>query len=198
MREEIILIGPMCAGKSSVAIAVARSLSLLNYPIDRIKWYYRFKNGYNLVYGTEVLRTKGFEALLSYSEDFFSVKELRVMLDDFAGGVFDFGASHSYCPDEGRFGELQKLLSNFRNVVLLLPCADVDHSIDVLSERIRRRYTETERSKEIVESYIAMNRKFVCHSSNSALATHTVYTDGKSVEEVAAIVLRLAGYDSTG
>ncbi len=189
MRDDIILIGPMCAGKSSVAIVLARKLSCLTYPVDRIKWYYRFKNKYDLALGTQILRTQGFEALLDYSEKFFSILELRALLDEFRGGVIEFGASHTYCPDRHRLDEMQLLLAPFRNVVLLLPSPVPERTIEVLTRRIRDRYTESQRSVDTIESYVAMNKKFVQDKSTATLAKHTVYTDGKSIEEVAAAVL---------
>ena len=95
MRDEIILIGPMCSGKSSVALYLAETLSILNYPIDRIKWYYRFKNGYDLSRGTKILRSQGFMALLNYFEPYFSLRDIELILNEFRGGIFDFGASRA-------------------------------------------------------------------------------------------------------
>ncbi len=198
MRDEIILIGPMCSGKSSVALCLAETLSILSYPIDRIKWYYRFKNGYNLAHGTRILRTDGFGALLDYAEQYFALSELAIVLNEFRGGVFDFGASHSYYADPAQLERAVNLLAPFRNVVLLQPSPNPDECIDILSQRIRQRYTENQRTPEIVESYVAANTQFVRHRSNRILAKHVVNTNGKSIEEVSCAIVNLTSCAAVG
>jgi hypothetical protein len=194
MRDEIILIGPMCSGKSSVALCLAETLSVLNYPIDRLNWYYRFKNGYNLAYGTRILRKDGFSALLEYAEEYFTLTELGIVLDEFKGGIFDFGASHSYYSDATELEKAREVLAPFKNVVLLQPSSDTQECISILSQRIRERYAENQRSPEIVDSYIAANNRFVKHKSNRILAKHVVYTNGKSIEEVAQSIVRVTSF----
>jgi hypothetical protein len=194
MRNEIILIGPLCSGKTSVALYLAEALSIRNYPVDRIKWYYRFKNGYDLATGTKILRTQGFAALLDYAYPYFSLKDIQLLLDEFRNGVVDFGASHSYYENEDLLREAVKMLAPFPNVVLLLPSADVEESIRTLRQRIRERYSGGQRSKEVVQSYVDANERFVRHGSNAALAKHVVYTQSKSIKEVGNEVLWLTGY----
>jgi hypothetical protein len=196
MRKEIILIGPLCSGKSSVALFLAEKLNILNYPIDRIKWYYRFKNGYNLSKGTKILRNQGFMALLEYSEPFFCLKEIEISLNEFRGGVFDFGASHSYFTDNDLLKKASKLLEPFKNVVLLQPSPDKQECIKVLSERIRQRYTENQRSERTIESYVKANEYFINHKSNSILSKHVIYTYSKSIEDVGNEILKITKYNS--
>ena len=95
-REEIILVGPMGVGKTTLALHLSEKLGLLNFPIDRLKWYYRFKNGYDLAKGTKILKESGFQELANYFTDYFGNAELAEILNEFRGGIFDFGASHSH------------------------------------------------------------------------------------------------------
>jgi hypothetical protein len=195
MRHEVVLIGPLAAGKTSVALYVSARLRIPNYPLDRIKWYYRFKNGYDLASGTATLRSAGFGALLEYAEPFFTPTDLETFLNEFHDGVIDFGASQSVVDDPDLFSKTQRILQPFQNVILLLPSPDVATSIRVLSERIRNRYTDNERTPDVVQSYIDVNRHFIQNDSNQRLAKHTVYTNGKSVVETGEEVIAISKQD---
>ncbi|MEA2236306.1 MAG: hypothetical protein QOC81_1030 [Thermoanaerobaculia bacterium] len=198
MRNEIVLIGPLSAGKTSVALYVSTRLRKPNYPLDRIKWYYRFRNGYDLARGTVILRSAGFAALLEYAKPYFSMTDLKRFLEEFKGGVIDFGASHSVFEDRGSLWEAQHILKPFINVVLLLPTPDPHLNISILSERIRQRYSERERTLHIIESYVDVNKRFVLSPSNATLAKHTVYTEGKTVEETGEEVIAKCGLTPIG
>lgn len=193
MRNDIVLIGPLSAGKTTVALYVSARLQQPNFPLDRIKWYYRFKNGYDLARGTVILRTEGFAALLDYAKSYFSMADLECFLNEFRSGVIDFGASHSVFDDSAAMRDAERILSPFANVVLLLPTPDPDRNIEILSDRIRQRYSDRERDARIVESYVEVNRRFVMSPSNTLLARHTVYTYGKSVEKTGEEVMAVCG-----
>lgn len=197
MRSDIILIGPLAAGKTSVALYLSARLRIPNYPLDRIKWYYRFRNGYDLARGTVVLRTEGFKALMEYAKPFFTLMDLQRFLVEFQDGIIDFGASQSVFEDPESLEGARRVLLPFKNVVLLLPSPDSEASIEVLSRRIRERYGEQERSPKIVESYVTVNREYVLNPSNTILAKHIVYTEHKSVEETGEEVLALIGRNLT-
>jgi hypothetical protein len=194
MRDDIVLIGPLSAGKTSVALYLSERLSLLYYPMDRIKWYYRFKNGYDIARGTKILRTYGFAALLKYASPFFSLKDIENFLNEFSGGILDFGASQSFFDDDNLLAEASRILQPFRNIVLLLPSPNLEESIEVLSQRIRERYREKERTPEVVKSYVDVNRQFVLHKSNSLIAKYVVYTGGKNIEETGEEIINVTGY----
>lgn len=128
IRDEIILVGPMGVGKTTLALHLSEKLGLLNYPIDRLKWYYRFKKGYNLAKGTNILKEKGFQELANYFNDYFDNNDLAQILDEFRGGIFDFGASHSHYDNYSDLLEAKRILAPFPNVILLLPTDDFNRN----------------------------------------------------------------------
>jgi hypothetical protein len=192
--NDIVLIGPLACGKTSLALDLSEGLHIPNYPMDRIKWYYRFRNGYDIAKGTRILREKGFRHLLEYSYPYFSIGDIRVFLEDFKGGIIDFGGSQSYYPDDVNMSKAREIFAPFRNVVLILPSPDEDECIRILSQRIRNRYNPLERTDRVVESYIAMNREFIVHPSNRILSKFVVYTEGKTVRNAADEILELTGW----
>jgi hypothetical protein len=195
IRDEIVLIGPLAAGKTSVALRVSAIMGIPNFPLDRIKWFYRFRNGYDLARGTAILRTKGFGALLEYATPYFTPRDLKSFLDTFRNGVIDFGANQTVFSDLKAFNETTEILAPFRNIILLLPSPDAAESSCVLTQRIRERYTDIERAPEVVESYIHVNHRFLTAASNFALAKQVVYTLGRTVEQTAEEVITRCGFD---
>jgi deoxyadenosine/deoxycytidine kinase len=188
-RTEIILIGPMGVGKTTLALHLSEKLGVLNYPVDRLKWYYRFKNGYDLAKGTRILRTSGFLELNKYFHDYFGTAELAQLLDEFRGGIFDFGASHSHFESKDELHAAMRVLASFRNIIQLLPTADFDTNCQILDERIAKRYEDVEWKREVLDSYFKQNRIFLKSGSYSALARALVYTDGKTIEQVGDEIL---------
>ncbi len=179
----------MGVGKTTLALHLSEKLGILNYPVDRLKWYYRFKNGYNLAKGTKILMTSGFHELCNYFNDYFNNNDLAAILDEFKGGIFDFGASHSHFENENELQEAKKILDPFRNIIQLLPSDNFAINCKVLDERIRKRYEDVEWKREVLETYIEQNRIFLLSNSYSSLAKETIYTEGKTIEQVGEEIL---------
>jgi hypothetical protein len=161
--------------------------------MDRVKWYYRLRNGYDIARGAQILREEGFRAHQEYSRRYFSVRDVRAFLTDFTGGVIDFGGSHSYYPDPGTMHEACRMFAPFRNVTLLVPSPDIDECVSILRERLWRRYAPIERDCKTVASCVDMNYEFIVHESNRLPAKHVVYTNGMTVADVGEQIIHLAG-----
>ena len=196
MRDDVMLIGPLLAGKTSVALYLSATLGLPNYPLDKLKWYYRLKNGYNLARGVHIRQSAGFGAHLEYARRFFSLSDLADCLARFRGGIIDFGASHSVFDDPEQLAAAKAILSLFRNVMLVMPSPDINEAAEILGERIRNRYRFSDLSDAIIESYVEMNRRFIVSESNRCLARYCIYTREKTVEDVGDEIASLAGYES--
>ena len=193
-REEIILVGPMGVGKTTLALHLSEKLGLLNFPVDRLKWYYRFKNGYDLAKGTKILKESGFQELANYFTDYFGNAELAEILNEFRGGIFDFGASHSHYENYNDLLEAKRILAPFNNIIQLLPTNDFKTNCEILDKRISKRYEDIEWKKEVLSSYIQQNRVYLLSNSYSSLAKTTIYTEGKTIEQVGEEILKNANF----
>jgi shikimate kinase len=181
MKADIILIGPIGTGKTTVGALLADRLSLPQYSMDELRWDYYKEIGYD-------------EELVKYkqeAEDFWGVQQywkpfeayaVERLLSAHSQCVIDFGAGHSVYEDTALFQRVQQALAPYPNVFLLLPSANKDESVQILNER----------NDNLPEGIRNINEHFVRHSSNYELAKVTVYTQGKTPEETCSEILRLS------
>lgn len=182
MRNDVALIGPIRAGKSTVAALLADSLGVPLVSVDELRSEYYAELGYDEAHATELRESEGLPGLYEYWKP-FEAHAVERALAEHSGCVFDFGAGHSVFEDSRFFGRVERALARVGFVVLLLPSPDPGASIRSLAERLPRE----------IEGVAALNEHFVKHPSSARLATHTVYTEGKTPEDVRDEVLALVG-----
>ena len=56
-------------------------------------------------------------------------------MEEFKNSIIDFGAGHSFFPNETHFEEVSEALKPFPNVILLLPCKNKEESLRICNER---------------------------------------------------------------
>lgn len=183
----LVLIGPMHAGKSTVAGLVAGRLGVRRVAMDEVRWEYYAEIGYDEGRAQEIAGREGFEGLYRYWKP-FEAHAVERLIADVAGErcVVDFGAGHSVYEDERLFERVRAALRPCR-VVLLLPSSDEGESVRILTERRDAAYPE------MAGRPAGMNEHFVRHPSNRRLADVVVYTGGRTPEETTEEVVRVAG-----
>lgn len=186
MPEDVVLIGPIGVGKSTVAALLADALGVPLCSIDDLRSVYYPEIGYDEAYADALRRSEGLLGLYRYWKP-FEVHAVERALAEHSGCVFDFGAGHSVFEDSELFARVRRALAGVRFVVLLVPSPDPEVSIQALLDRL----------PADPEGVVALNEHFVRHPSNTRLATHTVYTEGKTPEEVRDEIVALvkAGTD---
>lgn len=180
MPSDIILIGPIGAGKSTVGSLLANQLSLPQCSMDEHRWAYYSEIGYSEELAKHKREAGGFWEVYQYWKPFEAYAVER-LLSEHQNCVFDFGAGHSVYEDLPLFQKVQRVLTPYSNIVLLLPSSDLDESVQILNER----------NEYMPDGRLNINEHFVRHPSNYELATFTVYTKAKRPEETCSEVLRL-------
>lgn len=180
-RDEIILIGPVGAGKSTIGALLATALGLPQVSLDDIRFDYFRELGYDEAFGRRLREEEGFPALVNYWKPFEAHAVERVVADH-RDCVFDFGAGYTVHEDPVLFERVRMALAPFRNVVLLLPDPEVATSQAIM---------------ESYDPYVARDREinlhFLSHPSNKLLAKQVVYWRGLTPEQTRDKVLAALG-----
>ena len=181
MNSEIILIGPIGSGKTTIAELLYSRTMLPHRSMDLLRWDYFEEIGYDRHIANETFHREGFWGLYRYWKP-FEAHAVKRLLEDFKECVFDFGGSQSVYEDNELFEQVRGLLEPYPHVVLLMPTSDKDESIRILHAR----------NTYVSDDQWAVNEHFIRHHSNYDLAKHIVYTEGKTPEDTSAEVLQWA------
>ncbi len=178
----VILIGPVNAGKSTIAVLLADHLRVSRASLDEVCWdYFQQEADYDEAVARQHFERGGQTRALEYVIQFYPGAVERIVAG-YPKSVIELGAGHSVYDDANQLARVKGTLSPYPNVVLLLPSPDPDESLHILKARW------SNPCPEIVE----MNEHFVRHRSNFELATILVYTKGKAPDETCEdIVSRL-------
>jgi shikimate kinase len=181
MSSTILLIGPLGAGKTTVAQLLAERLGLPFCSVDQVRDAYYKNLGYDQTFASRIATSdQGIQGVLRYSKP-FEAKMIQQVLADHHG-VIDFGASNSVYDDKDLFALVEKTLAPYPNVILLLPSQDLDESAEILKRRLTQMLTEA--GKEFTDELFVLNEHFVKHPSNHQLAKRVIYTKDKTPEEI--------------
>jgi shikimate kinase len=185
MRSPLILIGPMHAGKSTIARLLADRWGVRRICMDHVRWDYYREIGYDEARQKEAYERGGFAGMVAYWKPFEAHAVERLLADVAAEHcVIDFGAGHSVYEDPALFARVHKALTPHA-VVLLLPSSDPEESIPIL--RARRDALHPQQ----MGSPTDVNEHFVRHSSNSRLAKFTIYTRDRTPEQTVEDIANL-------
>lgn len=175
VKLPVVIIGPMAAGKSTVAGALARKLGVPQVPLDAIRWYYHLKDGFSFAEKPEVA---GFAAVVRRWEP-YSIRAVERVVAEFPDAVIDFGAGHAHYEDPERIRRLERALDPVQNVVLLLQSADLDRAAAVARERDQARL-----GPAWDPSRVDVNETYLRSECFRRVAKHTVVAEERPVDEV--------------
>lgn len=179
MISDIILIGPIGAGKSTLAALLAERLGVPRCAMDDERWPYMQEAGYDPAVTDEIKkRDRHYRNVFAYWKR-FEAHMVERLLAERRGCVLDFGASQSVYEDEADFARVQAALADYANVVLVLPSPDPAEALRVLKAWVW----------DGVAGGFDFQSHFVHHPSNRRLATLTVYTEGKTPAETGDEIL---------
>lgn len=186
MRSSILLIGPLCAGKSTVGRLLAEKLRLPQLSLDALPLEYFTKLGLDPQRMEALRETEGWRAVYRYMLE-FGVRAVEHLLSERRGHVIDFGAPYSIHEDDLLLVRVKKAFAPYRHVVLLLPSPDLDESARILKERMAARAGHTELRRLLLglraETGTDYEELYVKHRSNFELARVVIYTQDKTPEQ---------------
>lgn len=182
MSSDIILIGPIGSGKSTVGLLLATRMGLPQRSMDEYRWNYYKEIGYDEELAKQKREVEGFWGIYQYWKP-FEAHAVERLLSEHKNCVIDFGAGHSVYEDSFLLQRVQRILMPYRNIVLLLPSPDLNESVQILNER----------NEYVPDGNLNINEHFVRHPSNYDLAKFMVYTKANTPEETCNEILQLVG-----
>ena len=183
IRSEIVLIGPPFAGKSTVGKLLAEQLQLPQISLDTLRWQYYREIGFDDDLAQEIRQKGGFLAVVAYWSLFNSYAIERALAEH-TNCVFDCGGGPIVFENHLQQAQIKKALEPFTHVIRLLPSPDLHKSIQILRER-------GSHLPGINAQGFDWSAYFVPHEQNRLLATHELYTEGKTPTETCAEILSL-------
>jgi len=179
MKPEIILIGPIGSGKTTVAELLSIKTGLPRRSMDELRWKYYDEIDYDRDLARQKRTEEGFWGLYRYWKPFEAYAVER-LLNSYHECIFDLGGGHSVYEDDKLFQQLYDLFSSYPHVVLLIPSPDKEASIRILNSR---NDYDSDGQREV-------NEHFVRHHSNYDLAKHIVYTEDKEPDQICSEILQ--------
>ena len=181
-----VLIGPVCAGKTTLLPLVAHRLGRPWVDLDDVAEPYYEEVGY----GRDALNAVGAERgdLGAYSWwQQGHPHAVRRVLQDHPDAVIALGAGHTSYMDIALFDEVRSLLEPCATV-LILPSPDSERSLRVLRERAMER-----NGADWIMDGVDFLEQWVSGNHNRLLATVTMYTEGRSPSDVADAIVEAIG-----
>ena len=186
MKSIVILIGPMSAGKSTIAKLLAERLNVPRIELDNVRQKFYKEIGYNEKYASDIIGQKGMAELIKYWKP-FEAHAVERALEEFDHCVMDFGAGHSVYEDQDLFTRVENALQPHYNVLLILPSPDLDRSVEVVNQRFSELLIRE--VGKIDPELLQLNEYFTRHPSNGLLAKKTFYTDGNEPKDTCQEIL---------
>ncbi len=192
MNATIVLIGPLCAGKSTTARLLAKRTGLEHIELDKLRWDYYREIGYDEEMAALLKSSQpGLLERSAYWKPFEAYAVERVV-QDHQNCILDFGAGNAVFEDETLLARVQQALASIEHVILLLPSPDLDEATAVVNARLTQLLQDV--AGTVNPEVLLLNEHFVKHPSSRRLAKMIVYTGDKTPEEVCdEIVKRIEG-----
>jgi len=182
---DIVLIGPVGAGKSALAPLLAQQLCLPHTSLDQVGERYYQECGIGQAVFKHLTEEQGF--LAAYRQWWPALAHAtESFLAEHGRGVVDLGAGHSHYEDPVLFERVRRALTCCTNVLLLLlPCADLDRSVRLIRER-----SVAQRGWDWMADGYDFLAHWVKDPCNHELATLTIYTEGSTPAQTCAEILK--------
>lgn len=175
INSNIVIMGPIGVGKSSVAQELAKQLCLPRIELDEQRTRIYKQTNFSVDEAERQYSLNGIRGWYTYQKP-YELLSVDVILSEYSNTVIDFGGGQSVYDDEKQITEFLRLMESVKNSFLLMPYKDVDKSLSLLSKRIN-------------EDELKLNEIFVRSETNKLAAKHIIYTEMKTIKQIVDEIL---------
>ncbi|MFI7440763.1 shikimate kinase [Nonomuraea indica] len=180
----MVLIGPAAAGKTTLGTRLAAATGRELADVDALGEPYYREVGWSMARLRDRIRAVGRVAAEREWEPARAHAVARVVAEH-AGGIVALGAGHGHYTRRAPYERVRDALRPVRHVVLVLPSADPERSVQVL----RRRSRATKGTDWVSGDGHDFLREWVHDPGVRALATTVLHTEGATPEESAELLM---------
>jgi len=177
--NQIILIGPIRAGKTTLGKLLAASLSCSFTSLDEYEQIYTQPVGYDPVIAEDLLSTQGLLKYYTYRRSFFDEAVVQ-FLASHPEGVLELGGGHPIVPDPDKQARIAAALRPYNRVILVIPTPDLHESVALLKTRQGLSINDQD-----------LNELYIVDDTFYRLAKVVVYTESKAPQETCQEILDL-------
>lgn len=171
INSNIVIMGPIGVGKSSVAQELAKQLCLPRIGLDEQRKRIYKQTSFSSEELERQYSLNGIMRWYIYQKP-YELLSVGVILSEYSNTVIDFGGGQSvYDDDEKQATEFLHLMEPVKNSILLMPYKDADKSISFLSKRINK-------------DELKLNEIFVRSETSKLAAKHIIYTEMKTIKQI--------------
>jgi len=181
--KPIIFIGPIGAGKSTIAKMVAEELSIPSFSLDKDE-HLAASVGYDIVRYKRMWKENGLLDAYEYRRSFYD-RLVPLFLASHDHGVLDLGGGHPIAPDQAKQEVIRTAFAPYENIFLLMPTPDPNESIKILCKR-----------NQLADDEPDLNTLYFKNGNRVfwEIAKFPVYTEGKTPKQTHAEVMRLLNF----
>lgn len=190
MRSEIVLMGPMSSGKTTLAKKISKMTGIAHLNIDCIKWDYFSYYGYEEACAEKEYSRDGIRGLHEYYK-LYEIKTLRRVFSKYKDCIFDLGAGFTVYNHSAHQSAVNSMLSIFHNKFTILPHAEYDKSRKILLKRFINKFKDDDELENILSSTpgFHLNDYFLKHYYETPDLGHIIYTANKSTKTIAKSII---------
>lgn len=178
MNDNIIIIGPIGVGKSTVAPEVARRTGKKHIDMDELREEIYALTDFSKKLLKKAYSKGGIVGWHDYQKP-FELFAVQTLLEQNTNAVIEFGGGQSVYTDETQAATFLNLIKDEPFVILMLPCENSVRSAKILGDRARN-----------IDEKI-LNDIFITSETNKKAAKYVVYTEGKTPEETISEIVKI-------
>lgn len=177
----ILFIGPVRAGKSTIAHFIASQLKFSHISLDELRWGYYNEIGYDDELAKQIRAQGGFLALMFYRQ-LFDAYSVELVLGEYPEAVIDCGAGIGPFENQEHMQCIHALFEPIPNIFLLSPSQDIEESLMILRQR------DVNPPADLKSD---INTHFFHNPGYRLLAKHIIYPKDKTPKQSCAEVVKL-------